>query len=45
MTLVLTNEDAAQVLTRKDTIAALELVHGIDGLKGVPYRFLPPVSP
>jgi hypothetical protein len=33
MTLVLTNEDVAQVLTMKDTITALELIHGIHGLK------------
>src|SRR3954451_19542144 len=38
MTLVLTNEDAAQVLTMKDTIATLELLYGDLGRGSAVYR-------
>jgi ornithine cyclodeaminase/alanine dehydrogenase-like protein (mu-crystallin family) len=38
MTLVLTNEDAAQVLTMKDTIAALELLYSDLGRGSAVYR-------
>jgi ornithine cyclodeaminase/alanine dehydrogenase-like protein (mu-crystallin family) len=38
MTLVLTNEDAAKVLTMKDTIAALELLYGDLGRGAAVYR-------
>ena len=38
MTLVLTNEDAAQVLTMRDTIAALELLYGDLGRGSAVYR-------
>src|SRR3954466_7320920 len=38
MPLVLTNEDAAQLLTMKDTIAALELLYGDLGRGSAVYR-------